>query len=238
MPYPQQKSKIDRTEKQILGIFAIIGIASLIFGILYFRENIRSPFRNFYPDYNKKTQEQEQTEELLALKTQDSDSDTLTDYDEIYQHNTSRFLADTDSDGIADNTEIKNGTNPLCPEGKTCIAVTTNTNTNASNTNSLDLNAMTAEQLRELLKQNGVTEEELNLIGDDQLLDYYHSLLNENINTGELVNQAASNINSLNSNINAAEVRRILINSGNFTEEDLKNINDADLVQIYQEAMQ
>lgn len=238
MPYQQQKPKIDRVEKQILGIFAVLGIASLIFGFLYFRENIRSPFRNFYHDYNKKTQEQEQTEELLALKTQDSDGDTIMDYDEIYQYNTSRFLADTDSDGIADNIEIKNGTNPLCPEGKTCVSITTNANANASNTNSLDLNAMTAEQLRELLKQNGVTEDELNLIGDDQLLDYYHSLLNENINTGELVNQAAGNINSLTSNVNAAEVRRILVNSGSFTEEDLQNINDADLVQMYQEAMQ
>jgi len=237
MPYQQQKPKIDKVEKQILGIFAVVGIASLIFGFLYFRENIRSPFRNFYPDYNIQTAEQQQSEELLALKTLDSDGDTLMDYDEIYQYNTSRFLADTDSDGLSDSEEIKNNTNPLCPEGKTCISAATNTNT-IGNTNILDLNSLTAEQLKELLKQSGATDEELSQINDDELLDYYHSYLNENINTNELLEQASAiNINSQISNINAAEVRNILINSGDFTEDDLKNINDADLVQMYQEAI-
>lgn len=231
MPYQQQKPKIEKVEKQILGIFAVVGIASLIFGFLYFRENIRSPFRDFYTDYNKKTQEQKQSEELLALKTKDSDNDTLMDYDEIYQHNTSRFLADTDSDGKSDSEEIKNKTNPICPEGQTCVSASTNTNTTASNINVLDLNTLTAEQLRELLKQNGITDDELNQINDNELLEYYHSLLNENIN-------ANININSQISNTNAAEIREILINTGSFTADDLKNINDADLIAIYQEAMQ
>jgi len=42
----------------------------------------------------------------------DSDSDGLTDGDEVNLHFTNPLLADTDSDGIDDGTEISNGTNP------------------------------------------------------------------------------------------------------------------------------
>lgn len=244
MPYQQQKPKISRVEKQILGIFAVVGIASLIFGFLYFKENIRSPFRNFYTDYNQKTNEQQQTEELAALKTTDSDGDGLMDYDEIYQYNTSRFLADTDSDGKSDSEEVKNGTNPLCPVGKTCISVTTNTSSSNVNAEPLNVNSLTPDQLRELLRQYGMPENVLSQIDDSELLENYQIIAAESANANNNTNDAFSdlllnngNVNAI-TNINAAQIRQILINSGNFTADDLKNINDADLVQMYAEAQQ
>lgn len=54
------------------------------------------------------------------LKGQDTDKDTVTDYDELKVYNTSAFLPDTDGDNLPDGDELKNGTDPLCPEGQVC----------------------------------------------------------------------------------------------------------------------
>jgi uncharacterized repeat protein (TIGR02543 family) len=45
----------------------------------------------------------------------DSDSDGLSNYDEIITHGTNPLVADTDGDGYSDGIEIQNGTNPLDP---------------------------------------------------------------------------------------------------------------------------
>ncbi len=54
------------------------------------------------------------------LRHMDTDHDGLSNYDEIYVYHTNPYLADTDSDGIPDKVEIEQGTNPLCPQGRTC----------------------------------------------------------------------------------------------------------------------
>lgn len=50
----------------------------------------------------------------------DTDSDGLTDREEINIYHTSPYLKDTDSDGIDDKEEIERGSDPNCPEGKDC----------------------------------------------------------------------------------------------------------------------
>lgn len=57
-----------------------------------------------------------------AAENRDTDGDGLTDNMELTVYHTSPFLADTDGDGIPDGEEVKNGTNPNCPEGKQCSA--------------------------------------------------------------------------------------------------------------------
>ena len=51
----------------------------------------------------------EDEQELMAL---DSDGDTLNDHQELYVTFTSPFLTDTDDDGVADDVEVAQGTDP------------------------------------------------------------------------------------------------------------------------------
>ena len=59
----------------------------------------------------------------------DTDKDGLNDFDESYVYLTSRYLADTDSDGLSDKAEVDKGTDPLCPEGQTCAEAGVNGDT-------------------------------------------------------------------------------------------------------------
>jgi len=51
----------------------------------------------------------------------DSDSDGISDYDEIHLYGTDPFSADTDGDGIPDGAEIMMGLDPLVPDAESII---------------------------------------------------------------------------------------------------------------------
>ncbi len=63
----------------------------------------------------------QQDNKVELLKQKDTDHDGLSDYDELYVYHTSPYLADSDSDGIPDAIEVAQGTDPNCPQGKTCF---------------------------------------------------------------------------------------------------------------------
>jgi Bacterial TSP3 repeat len=52
-------------------------------------------------------------EGLLGLEFMDTDSDGLSDYDELNFYNTNPYNADSDGDGFSDGEEVQNGYNPL-----------------------------------------------------------------------------------------------------------------------------
>jgi hypothetical protein len=106
-------------EKLVIAAVAAIGLVTVVFGFMSLRRSIVAPFAGQGAgDY--KTPSQLQAEALEALKTVDTDSDQLSDYDELYIFRTNPYLDDTDSDGIIDSTEIAASSDPNCPQGQTC----------------------------------------------------------------------------------------------------------------------
>jgi hypothetical protein len=199
---------LPKPQKNAVLALAALAVFIVVFWAWQMQSHIKAPF-----DYGKTTETDGTAEEEYnkLLKNADTDKDGLSDYDEIYTYKTSPYLEDTDSDGLSDKKEIDNGTNPVCPEGKDCAAAidtsavattsaavvsdnsTTSTNTtvtlNSSTINETILQNVLdgksdAATLRQFLLSGGASQEELNLISDEDLLkSYQETLKNQNANT-------------------------------------------------------
>jgi hypothetical protein len=195
--------QMDRLSLYVLGI---VGVIIVVGGYMQIRGFVTSYDRNVLRPAQLEVQKrilEAQTEAstltnsseaatIAELKTKDSDNDTLNDFDEEYVYGTSRYLADSDSDGKKDQEEVQAGGNPNCPEGAECLATSSTTsNVNAQissaaldafgdlrNTNSagatsdaqLQQLAANPTELRSFLKQKGVTDDVLNKTDDATLL--------------------------------------------------------------------
>jgi hypothetical protein len=172
-------------------ILLIVGLAGLGLGLYHVRGSIVNAF-NRQPSAYKTLEELEQ-ERVEALKTKDTDADGLSDFDETYVFKISPYLADSDSDGIADKTELEKGTNPNCPEGKDCGPLGGVERLAESATGPSEAAAApggeeayleqlfnpTPEQVRAFMREAGAKEEDLAGIDDETLLRMYREALQE-----------------------------------------------------------
>ena len=177
MPHPEETEKMRKTAGVLLIVLSLTG---LFFGYFYVRRNINLATVGYKPNKN---QNQELEDSVFALKSKDTDKDGISDYDEIYLYKTSPYLEDTDSDGISDKEEISAGENPNCPKGENCLqqnplsspfSETQPIKPNLPPAPSEELTKnplenLSMENLREILKNAGVTEETLGKISDDEL---------------------------------------------------------------------
>lgn len=201
---------IPRKQKVAVFALAIGAIVIIVFWAWEFNNRLVSPFT---ADSDKKvnTVTVNSSSTINVVNNVDTDHDGLSDYDETNNYKTSPYLEDTDSDGILDNEEVKNGTDPLCPTGKTCngsddttpIASSTNTSVGSSSslieTPSLSLpsdmasgsqqilqNALEgkadAATLRQLLITSGADKSMLDQISDEDLMKSYQETLQNNNN--------------------------------------------------------
>ncbi|MFH1253692.1 MAG: hypothetical protein V1664_05210 [Candidatus Uhrbacteria bacterium] len=179
--------KIDKTrknlkaeEKAALVLLSVISVLGVTFGFKSFSANLNRPFENQMAKYTGEkvlTLSQQEAAETELQKTIDTDSDGLVDYDELYVYKTSPYLADSDSDGFDDKTEIFSNNNPNCPEGKDCLNSTALASTEiqvgteaptsdpfvsqALNFNSIpltDSSFQTPEDIQSFFSQMGATE--------------------------------------------------------------------------------
>ena len=197
---PEPLNKNQKIAAASLVVFAILII---VLWAAQLRSNIYGPFNSGASGNLAATEATDQTE---AQKNKDTDGDSLSDYDELNVHSTSPYLADTDSDGLSDSAEIKNNTDPNCPQGRICTASlieetggadVTATNTlnsllnqfgaiqpqpanGAGSLSSDQLNALKnidAASLRQLLLQSGMDQATLDKISDADLLKSFQETL-------------------------------------------------------------
>ena len=122
MEEPIQEKKLSGSQKTGFVLLFIFALLTVGLSFLQIRNNIYNPFALQISQSDFDTLQSLQYDENTKLQQIDTDQDGLTDYEEITFYNTSRYLPDTDSDGLTDYEEIKKGSDPLCPEGETCLA--------------------------------------------------------------------------------------------------------------------
>ncbi len=170
----------------VMGIIAIIGgvysVNTRISGMMpYFLTLDETPFAA--------TEEKTRLQELADLKNEDSDADSLSDFDEQYVYYTSAYLADTDSDGKTDDVEVGSGTDPVCAEGQICnkiraltdSAETADVSTTATGSE-LDVltgDEITPEAVKAELEKMGIPSSTFANVSDDDLIDVYKSVVDQ-----------------------------------------------------------
>ncbi|MDP2586375.1 MAG: hypothetical protein Q8P32_01200 [Candidatus Komeilibacteria bacterium] len=179
---------------------------------------------------------------VMALKEKDTDQDGLSDYDELYLYKTSPYIPDSDSDGYADGEEIKNGQDPNCPAGISCASITLPANTQLSPEDLPDeLGALTPEQIRGLLRQSGVSEQELQAVSDEELVSSFTQILLEQQGASTGQNQNDTGLEGLKpadyEAITPAQIRMMLQEQG-ISEQDLNNLTDDDLRQLWAQVIE
>jgi len=171
-------------------VVLLIGVVGLGIGIMQWRGSFSKVFVRQAGDY--KTPAQLEAERLEEMKTKDTDGDGLNDYEESRVYLTSPYLADSDSDGVDDRTELAAGEDPNCPKGKSCstssVAIEKQATLSATAAAQLanqeeailqQLMNPTPDQIRELLIQSGVKPEDIAGIDDATLIELYRQSLAE-----------------------------------------------------------
>ncbi len=168
----------------------------------------------------------EQEEE--QLRTQDSDSDGLTDYQELKVYGSSPFISDTDSDGIPDAVEVANGTDPNCPEDQNCFAgvVEGSTQVTTANPQQEQINQIASDpdEIRKLLIESGIDPAIVNQTDDQSLQILAQEVLNK-------FNDPTEKIQTLIDGLNTSNVRDFFVSIG-VSEEQVAEFSNEELLEL------
>ncbi|MFA5107245.1 MAG: thrombospondin type 3 repeat-containing protein [Patescibacteria group bacterium] len=198
--------------KTLWSLIFVVGCFGIGLGIFQLSRSLKSPFAGLTESPSDSVNARK---EILALRDKDTDNDTLSDFDELKIHRTSPYLADSDSDGISDNTELANGTDPNCPQGKSCTIAVTNTNGYSNLANLYNINQNTNVNAGENTNQQTNTNS------------------NQNGNTNTTGN---SNTNPAPEDVSISALRDALKGAG-VPAETLNALSDVELRQLYAEAL-
>ncbi len=232
-----------KSEQRIYAALFVVMLGALVLGWWQINNNIQLPFAWLK---NKPTNQSPIiTDEQGVLLTKDTDNDGLSDYDELYLYHTSPYLADSDSDGYADKTEIESNHDPNCPANQTCLKAKSSFTSGA-------VQPQNISELRKVLIQAGVPEEQLKNIDDASLLEVFNEVAQETgatmpATTGEANTNTAVNANTeqpaltaeqkqLLSKMSGAELRTFLKQSG-VASTELDQIDDNTLKTIVSQTL-
>jgi len=214
-------------------LFIFLGVTALILGAWNMTSYIKNAFvESSFVLKDKATLSQN----LNRLK--DTDSDGISDYDELNTYGTSPYLEDTDSDGISDYDELASGGNPLC-SGETCdldIVEDAGIGSEMDFLNA-DMASMDLEEMKNMLMESGYSAEEVNELTQEDLENIYLQAQKAISNEGYEFS-ADSEEGSIEDvqNLSAEEIRNLLIQAG-ASPEQLNAISDEELIQLYQEVL-
>lgn len=181
--------------------FSVFAVFAVVFGVLRLGQIIR--ITNNTGDNQREKQYANALEDAKS-RVIDTDEDGLTDWEEENLFGTSIYLADSDSDGINDKNEIDQGTDPNCEQGKTCGSdiigiveevqdeidaqaelegaqdkelITDFSSDSQEAMDALEQGTMpSAGQIRSLLRDSGVPESQVNLATDEELLQLFQEV--------------------------------------------------------------
>ena len=214
MKNTDQQNGLTNEQKTGFVLLLLFGITSVALGFLQLRNTIYTPF--VIKPVQKEQQVVNFEDEASRLQKIDTDQDGINDYRELEFFQTSPYLPDTDSDGIDDKAEIDAGTDPLCPEGKTCG--------NILPTDQIELEK-SIEKRAEDASKIGIFGKDINSKDQSENSNNILNILKEtNPEIAELLSSPEN-------------IRKLLIDSGEISEADLKNINDADLIKLMQDVL-
>lgn len=199
--------KMSREQKAGLFFVIVCGFGTLLLGGQFIWANMAKPFTVSYTGPRLITGEEQETAQMAEQKRSDTDSDQVSDYDELYIYHSSPYLADSDSDGLKDGDEIEAGGDPNCATGDRCDSLVENSNgvipNNASGTFAEDsaaalqdsvkiqqalatLQNLSTEEVRAILLEAGANEEQLSALSDDEVRELYNQLLMDLASSGTL----------------------------------------------------
>ena len=252
-PYSDPHNHQNTVRRRALIVLVVIGFSTLYFGVWYIRQKITVPFEPVVSTNEESPSANATNGQVQSLRERDTDGDGLNDFDELNIYETSPYIADSDSDGLNDNVEIAGGTDPNCPQGQTCGRVLTNTtNTQAADElfpdlvpaempdtpTTTDSSNLSADELREILKDAGVSAEEVDKISDEDLIATYQEVLAEQGQGNATAVEGSSAITYEElSSLSADDIRQILVESG-VPQETINQYDDATLIQIFQDSLE
>ena len=196
------KPSFTKEQKVAFSIILGTGCIALVLGGFYLVRHIAQPFYINYSGEMYLSIEDQQALEMAQQQTKDTDSDGLTDYDELYVYGTSPYLMDTDGDGYTDATEVSSGTNPICAVGDDCAEETTSSSpelfgdllpdTQVEPAPSMSLeqiqqavHELTIDEIRDLLIQAGADPSELAGISDADLQALFTEVMSDLESSGD-----------------------------------------------------
>ena len=216
----QGRSALNTEQKIAAVLLLVLAAGGVFFGFRSFGANLYRPsqlmFAKFYTGENVTDPNSAEAKRIADLKAKDTDGDGLSDYDETYVYKTNPYLKDSDGDGIDDKTEIMNGTDPNCPEGKTCNSATGSTT---------DPSAVSAEAVANT--GTATTAGLLGTLPDPSAV----------MNSGKIQFQSKADVEAYLKSATAQQIRDTLLQTGQIKKEDLDKISDADLQKLYEQAV-
>lgn len=255
----QNRQNIDKTSARLLFVIGVLVFAAGIYqlrfnlfavdrGLELRRDDIIASSETLSGSANTLEGSQE-ANDLANLQETDSDQDGLTDFEELYVRGTSPYLQDTDSDGTSDFEEIANNTDPNCPEGQNCTQERvggdevinqaeqkllesgdlTPTSSTVNEDTVLDAPELTNDEVRQYLLDNGIAEDQVNSVPEDDLQELYNTLYQQtqeaSTDSQELdTDQVQSEVEALLS-LSTAERRQYLIDSG-VSQDEVDDLTD------------
>lgn len=205
-----QPTPFSKRQKIAVAVLAIFGILVIVFWAVQFKTTLKNSLKH---SSDTNTESSGNNEDVVAnednksneiLKTKDSDSDGLSDWDELNTYKTSPYLEDSDSDGYLDKKEIETDNDPNCPMGQVCVGTSdteetvpestvdstsqtinnvlgagATTDSSASFNNNANSGNIDAASLRKALLQAGIDQTLLDNASDEQLIEMYKSALED-----------------------------------------------------------